>query len=433
MGDGGVACVPSQHIMEQFSISETFCVVRKNGKFNPKLLKFAERKLKMKLKRGESGKRGELEKSEFGSFAKSKSSGYDVENVQIKEVEEGELGSFKWPEGEVENGEFIPEKPRKFEIKSEIEKGEFVVDKWRKGDVEKGEFVPGRWRKGEMEKGEFSSDKYRKGGPWRKSEVVKDDSGYSKMRRYDSSKDNVWKSDPERTSPFAKYSGEKEFSRSGGQVIQRSSRWGTNQDRNPQISSKVVDEEGSLKNEYNNGKSHGREYSSGNRLKRHGAESDRSDSRHYGEFDDHIISKSRRISDDGNRSAYSEQYQRPSMERSYRSSFSSRNISSDRYSSRQYESSLSSRAGYDRHNSSPHHYERSPHERARQHDYRDRSPACRDKSPYDRSRYHDNRNQSPSYSERSQQDQGRDHACHLSPLLPPPHPSLSNFHPLHQL
>lgn len=164
MGDGGVACVPLQHIMEQFSIPETFCGGGKNGKFNPKLLKLAERNMKMKWKREDSTKRAEFGKSEFGSFAKCKSSGKDVENGQIKEdVEEGELASLKWSGEEVENGEFIPEKPRKLEIKSEIQQGESVVEKWQKDDLEKGEFVPGGWLKGNVEKGDLSSDRYRRG------------------------------------------------------------------------------------------------------------------------------------------------------------------------------------------------------------------------------------------------------------------------------
>lgn len=64
---------------------------------------------------------------------------------------------------EVENGEFIPEKPRKLEIKSEIQQEESVVEKWQKDDLEKGEFVPGGWLKGNVEKGDLSSERYRRG------------------------------------------------------------------------------------------------------------------------------------------------------------------------------------------------------------------------------------------------------------------------------
>ncbi|KAA8524558.1 hypothetical protein F0562_010981 [Nyssa sinensis] len=441
MGDGGVACVPSQHIMERFSISETFCGGNK-GKYNSKSLKFAERKMKMKMKvkREEFAKQAELGKSELGS-ERGKTS-REVENGELcldkepkEEVEEGELGQLKWPRGEVENGEFIPERPRKFKIKSEIEKGEFIVEKWRKGEVEKGEFVPGKWRKGEYSSGrprsddvsekcgrdraEFGSwrgskDEVEKGEfipkRWHKSEAVKDEYRYPKMRRDDPTKDKGRKCESEQTPPSGKYSSEKEVSRSENQHMKRFPRWEIGQERIPRVTSKVVGEEGSLKNGHSNGKNHGREYSYGNRLKRHGNDSDSSERKHYGEYGDYTSSKTRRLSDDGSRSAYLEHYSRRSVERSYRNS-SSKNVSSDRYSSRYYESSSSSRLAYDKHGSSPRHSERSPRDRARYSDHPDRSPVRRERSPYDRSRHYDHRNQSPSNSERSPQDRARYHDC----------------------
>uniref|UniRef100_A0A5B6ZPZ1 Putative histone-lysine N-methyltransferase ATXR3 n=1 Tax=Davidia involucrata TaxID=16924 RepID=A0A5B6ZPZ1_DAVIN len=432
MGDGGVACVPSQHIMERFSISETFCGGN-NGKFNSKSLKFAERKMKMKVRGEEFPKKTELGKSELVS-ERGKSS-REVENgefcmnkVPKEEVEEGELGSLKWPRGDVENGEFIPEKPRKLEIKSEIEKGEFVPGKWRKGDVEfssgrarsddvldkcrRGEpdrAEMGSWRgsKDEVEKGEFIPER------WHKSEAVKDEYRYPKMRRDDSNKDKGRKSEHQRTPPSGKYSCEKELNRSDNQHMKRFSRWEIGQERNPRISSKIVDEEGCMKNGHSNGKNHGREYSSGNRLKRHGNDSDSNERKHYGEYGDYTSSKSRRLSDDGSRYACSEHYSRRSAERSYRNSSLSRNTSSDKYSSRHYESSSSSRVAYDKHGNSPRHSERSPRDRARysdhHSDHRDRSPVRRERSPCDRSRHYDHRNQSPSNSERSPQDRARYH------------------------
>ncbi|KAA8526466.1 hypothetical protein F0562_008331 [Nyssa sinensis] len=430
MGDGGVACVPSQHIMERFSISETFCGGN-NGKFNSKSLKFAERKMKMKVSRDEFPKKTESGKSEFAS-ERGKSS-REVENGEIctdkvpkEEVEEGELGSLKWPRGEVENGEFISEKPRKLEIKSEIEKGDFVPGKWQKGDVHRGEFSSGRsryddvlekCRRGEPERAELgtwkgSKDEVEKGEfipeRWHKSEVVKNEYRYSRVCRDGSIKDKGRKCEREWTPPSGKYSCEKEFNRSENQHMKRFSRWEIGQERNPRISSKIVDEEGSLKNGHSNGKNHGREHSSGHRFKRHGNDSDNSERKHYGECGDYTSSKSRRLSDDGSRSAYSEHHSRHSVERSYRNS-SSRNISSDKYSSRHYESSSSSRVAYDKHGNSPHHSARSPRDRARYSDHRDRSPVRRERSPYDRSRHYDQRNQSPSSSERSPHDRAQYH------------------------
>ncbi|GFS31876.1 SET domain protein 2 [Actinidia rufa] len=441
MGDGGVACVSSQHVMEQFSISETFCG-GSNGKFNSKSLKVTARKMKMKFKRQEFSKKNESGKGKLGS-GRGKSNRLVgngelcVEKVVKREIEEGELGSLKWPRGEVENGEFIPEKARKFEIKSEIEKiekGEPPVDKWRKDELEKGEFVSGKSRKEYADRGEFSfrrsqidDDTCREREPekaefgswrgskaeiekgefiperWHKSEVVKDEYRYSKMRD-DSVKDKGWK-----CHPSGNYLVEKELSRSGNQHMKRSSRREAGQERIPRLGSKIVDEEGSFKTEHSNGKNHGREYSSRNRLKRHGNDADNFDRKHYGEFGDYTSSKSRRLSDDGSRSAYSEHYSHRSMERSYRNSSSSRNISSDRYSSRHQESSLSSRVAYDKHGTSPRHSEQSPRDRARYSNNRDHSPVHHERSPYDRSRRFDHRNRSPSYSERSPQDRGRYH------------------------
>ncbi|KAE9457787.1 hypothetical protein C3L33_10325, partial [Rhododendron williamsianum] len=423
MGDGGVACVPSQHVMERFSISETFCGgVNNNGgnKFNSKSLKVTERKMKMKVKRQVVSKKkresSSSSKGELGNTNKSNDR-EGLSNTEFKEeIEEGELGSLKLSRIEVENGEFVPEKPRKLELKSAIEKAGSPVERWgeREQQLERGEFVPGgKWRKDG--KGEFGSRRSRidnaiekKAELGRGGEVLK--LRYPKLRDNVASKDKGWKFDREWTPP-GKYGVEKEFGRNGGsQHFKRpSSRWEAGQDRNPRLFAKSLDEEVSFsKTEYSNGKNHGREFSSGNRLKRHGNDLDGSDRKHYGggEYGEYTSSKSRRISDDGNRSAYSEHYSRRSVERSYRNSSSTRNISSDRYSSRQYESSLPSRIAYEKHGSSPRHTERSPRDRARHSDHGDRSPVRRERSPYDRSRHYE-RNRSPSYSERSPYDRSR--------------------------
>lgn len=451
MGDGGVACVPSQHIMERFSIcggntngsntntttssklSSSSSSPKNLAKVNSKNMKKLKRE---KEKRGESGlKRSvniEKEVVVSNSYGNSNNSN-NSSDVNKDEVEEGELGTLP-----IENEEFNVEKPRKYEIRSEIEKGEIVGDKWKKeGEVERAEFLSGKWRKTdtadkngwssgswrtsgkeELEKGEFIPDR------WRRSEVVKDDYSYQRGRRYDSFKDRGWKN--ERTPPppsAGKYSGEKEPNRIGSHLTRRASRYESGIfERTQRISSKIVDEDGY---ELSNGKSHAREYSSGNRLKRQGADSDSTDRKFRVDSDDFTSSKSRKVSDDGTRSVYSSE----NHSRSYRNN-SSRNVSSDRYSSRHYDSS---RVVYEKYNSSPHQCERSPLERARYHDHRDWSPARHDRSPYDRnsrydhsrspydrnhhydrsrspyerSRHFDNRKRSPSYSEWSPQDQSR--------------------------
>ncbi|XP_027061687.2 histone-lysine N-methyltransferase ATXR3-like [Coffea arabica] len=466
MGDGGVACVPSQpHIMERFPIcggksngnstsgtttstssksklssSSTTTVVKVNGKTMKKVKKVIKRKRELGPKSSVNSEKEVVVSNSCNSNINGNNSS-NVVNSEVNnkdEVEEGELGTLP-----IENGKVIVERPttRKHEIRSEIEKGESVVDKWKKsGEVEKGEFLGGRWRKleeknepssgswrtsskEELEKGEFVPDR------WRKSEVVmKDDYSYSRTRRYDYAKDKGWKGEREWTPPplpsSGKYLNEKELSRSANQLTKRGSRYEDGIfDRTPRISSKVVDEDGY---ELSNGKSYAREYSSGNRLKRQGADIDSSDRKHRGDSDDYTSTRSRKLSDNGTRSMYSsEHHSRRSVDRQYRnSSSSSRNVLSDRYSSRHYESS---RAGYDKYNSSPHHFERSPHERARYHDHRDWSPAHRERSPYDHSRspydrsrqydhsrspydrshHYDRRKRSPSYSEWSPQNQAR--------------------------
>ncbi|KAG5242045.1 histone-lysine N-methyltransferase ATXR [Salix suchowensis] len=359
----------------------------------------------------EKGKEVAAEKKESG--LKSSSGSKTVENGDglgsgntklqsgsnnIKEeVEEGELGTLKWPpKGEIENGEFVPtpEKSRR----SEIERGEIGSEKWKKGDIEKGEIVSGnKWQKGEVvrdeiEKGEFIPDRWN----------GKDEYGYIRSRgRYDMSR--------ERTPPSGKYSSEdvyrrKELTRSGGSLHSKSSmRRDSGQERSTRISSKIVDEEGSYKSEYSNGKNHGREHSSGNRLKRHGTDSDSNERKLYG---DHASSKSRRLSEDGSRYPYSEHYSRHSVERFYKNSSSSRASLSDKYSSRHHEPALSSKVVYDRHA----HSDWSPLERPRYYDHRDRSPIRHEKSPYGRERTPYGPERSPHGRERS--PYGRERSPH---------------------
>ncbi|GMN58057.1 hypothetical protein TIFTF001_027145 [Ficus carica] len=444
MGDGGVACMSLQHnIMERFPISEKTVVFgggknANNGFGSKSSLKLADperKKKKMKARKEDTARNGEPERSELGLPRGGKSSSFkEVDNGDCEdkrdEIEEGELGTLKWPKGEVENGEFLPERYRR----SEIERGEIVDEKWRRSEVEAGEFFSGKWRRGEVEKGEIVSERSRKGdvefAPWRaprdeiergefipdrwqKSEVVRDDYGYGKMRRYDNT-GKGWKYERERTPLSGKYSNSnddvfrrKEFNRSGNQHGKGAPRWEFGQERNIRISSKIVDEEGLFKKEYSNGKNHGKEYSSGNRLKRYVIEPDMNERKHYGDYGDYAGSKSRRISDDSGRPAVAEHYSRHSVERSYRNSSSSRISSTDKYNARHYDSTLPTRAVYDRHGRSPVHSERSPRDRNRYYDHRDRSPVRRERSPYGRERSPYSRERSPYARERSPYDRSR--------------------------
>ncbi|KAM4103737.1 hypothetical protein ACJW30_06G100700 [Castanea mollissima] len=482
MGDGGVACMPlqqQQHHMERFPISEKtiYASGGKNGNnnsssnnnnnnngFNSKSIKYSDndRKKKMvKVKKEQlaknnnnnsnSNSNGEFEKIESG-LDRGRKSSREVENGEIcaeklqqkDEVEEGELGTLNGEyvlrRSEIEKGEIVSgsEKWRRSEV---VEKGEIGYGKWRKEEFEKGEIVRrgeaergefGLWRGGkdDIEKGEFIPDR------WHKGEAARDDYNYGKPRRYETGKDKGWKFELERTPPSGKYSGDdvirrKEVNRSGSQLTKSTPRWESGPERTMRISSKIVDEEGLYRNEYSNGKNHGRDYSSGNRLKRFGTDSDSGERKYYGDYGDYAASKSRRLTDDSNRAAHSEHYARRSMERSYRNPVSSSKIPpSDKYTSRHYDSSLSSRVVYDRHGRSPGHAERSPRDRARYYDHRDRSPLRRERSPhgrerspfarerspygrerspYDRNRHYDHRNRSPAYAERSPQDRARNH------------------------
>lgn len=463
MGDGGVACIPlqqqQQHIMETFPIpSEKMLCAAKNNGFNSKSsVKFsgAERKQKMKVKKEELVvKDVELGRTESGSDKPGKSSrevGHaenGADNAQKDEVEEGELGTLKWSRVEVENGEFVPEKSRRGGTensekwrKAEIEKGEHVRGKWRRGDIEKGEIVSEKSRKSEaenrsrrlakdeIERGEFIPDR------WEKGDTGKDDFRYSRTRRYESDKDRGWKSVREPTPPIVKYSTDdvtrrKELNRSGSQHSKSTSRWESGQDRGSRYSSKALNDELTHRTDYSDGKNFGKDYSSSNRLKRYSLESDNFERKHYGDYGDYAGSKSRRLSEDTNRAGHSDHYSSRPLERSCKNSSSSRVSSSDKFSSRHYESSsTSSREAYNRHGHSPGHSDRSPRDKARYYDHRDRSPAHRDrspyigekspygrdkspygrdKSPYDRSRQYDHRYRSP-HAERSPQDRAR---CH---------------------
>jgi len=326
-------------------------------------------------------------------------------------------------------------------------KGEIVSDKGWKGENEKGAY--GSWRGGvkgdDVEKGEFIPDR------WHRGDTGKDDYGYNKINRYESYRDKGWKTERDReydrdgwkteydheydcegwqterdregwktehdreydrecTSSSGRHASndfyrKKEFNRSGSQHVKSAPRWENGQERNIRISSKIVDEE---RNEYD-GRIHARDYSSGSRMKRHGNDSDGWERKQYG---DYAGFKSRRLSDDGSRQVYSEHHSRHSVERSYRNSSSKLPV--DKYSSRHHESSLPTRLDYDKRGCSPGFSERSPRDRARYYDNKDkdhaprRSPYGRDRSPYSREKSpYDKRGCSLGHSERSPRDRAR--------------------------
>lgn len=387
-------------------------------------------------------RRREIEKGEIVSEKLRKG---DMDKAE-DEIEKGEFVPDKWRRGEIEKGEFVIEKSRRAGLereeyshgriqRGEIEKGEFVPEKWRREEldksgigrgrreeeVEKGEFIPDRWRNGDVEKGEIVSDK------WRKGEAVKEEFSSGRGRRREVEKGEFipgkgWKDELDRTPKKETTTSVKFGDRSGSDQRRRSSRWESSNERDLKSSSRIVDGDlGLHKHEYSDGKNHGREHSFGTWPKRDVLESEGSNRKNHGDFGEYLGCKSRRISDDNNHSTYSDKLH-SSVERSYRNvSLSSKVSTSSRYASRLYESS-SRGGGSDRRGRSPYH-ERSPHDRVRYQNHRDRSPArpsYSDRSPHDRARYqnhrdrsparaghHDHRDRTPGQSERSPHDRGR--------------------------
>ncbi|CAH9076634.1 unnamed protein product [Cuscuta epithymum] len=429
MGNGGVACVSSQHIMERFST----CRSKINSKkFSSPSSTSSSKHVKANAKMKPKKENGDVELNEKSEIKEVESNNFDTVS---DEIEEGELGTLP-PEKDhhaLEN-QLVQ---RKYEIRSEVEKLEVVVDTWRGGgEGQKSEYSKGKWQKGvsrryavnknkngyELEKGEFLPD-----DKWRKSEArpAKDDHSHPRPHRGwkveldcttpPSTRDKGWRNDYEWTPQFSddKYSGEKEYinKSGGGQHGKRSSSFVKG--RNLRIGSKIASEEASFKNGINNGKNNAKEYSSGNHLKRHGTDSDSNDRKYKGEHDEFSSSKYRKVSDDGTRSTHTTEHSsRLSVDRSYRTASSGRSSVTERHSSRNQDSS---RAAREKNNGSPHHSERSPHSLILHLDYRDRSPARRDhlshhddhsRSPYGRSRHSDQRS-SPSYSGWPPQDQAR--------------------------
>ncbi|XVE49782.1 hypothetical protein DITRI_Ditri01bG0109500 [Diplodiscus trichospermus] len=440
MGDGGVACMPlqqhqhqHQHIMERFPVTEkTLCpnngLISKPVKLEDNAQQQQEQQQPQqqpprKKKKMVKVKKVVVVKKKVPAGAGAAAAALKSELVvKAKRIDKGEIACEKWRKGEVEKEEIVSEgkggvvRGENFSgQKAQVVNGEIVMGKWPKGEAGKGEMILEKGRKVEAEKGEVGScrgtkDDIEKGefipDRWHKGEVIKDEYSYSKSRKYELGKEKSWKYEMERIPPSGKSVDDiyhrKEFNRSGTQHCKSSSRWETSQERTSRISSKIVDEEGLYKSEYSNGKNHGREYpSSGSRLKRHGTDSDSSERKYYGDYGDYSNSKSRRLSEDFGRSSHPEYYSRHSVERFYKNSSSSRMSSLEKYSSRHHESSLSSRLLHDRHVRSPGYSERSPRDRIRNYDHRDRSPIRRDRSPYARVRSPHARERSPHARERS--------------------------------
>ncbi|KAI3862666.1 hypothetical protein MKX03_018079 [Papaver bracteatum] len=440
MGDGGVACVPSQHVMERFPNSDTYC--RGNGGFNSKSRTFPESSQAQRKQQQQNDRKVEVEKEEFGG---SESGGTttgefdsgigehekgeivsEISAQQEDEIEEGEL--------QIENGEFIPERERKKEV---VEKGEFVIQqgKWRRGDLDRAEFISDSFRRvgGETERrkfgmsiqrdefdkgGEYARDKWRRGGEFEKGEYIppnkwrKPDYEFSpgKGRRWEAdnkfAKEKGWKFDNERTPPSMKYSAE--YSRNENEWRNRSNRWDPSHDRDLKFGSRITDDElCPYKHSESDGKNHGKDYSSGSWMKRHGTESENSNRRYNADFSDYPNSKSRRISDDNNR-YFDNRHSHHPMDRSSRNSSASSRISSTNRSLARYNDSSSAFKGtYDRRGRSPEYLERGKYDRSRHYDYRDQSPPYSERSPHDRGRYYDHRSRSPPRLDRSPYDRSR--------------------------
>ncbi|KAG2239188.1 hypothetical protein Bca52824_090048 [Brassica carinata] len=352
------------------------------------------------------------------------------------EVEEGELGTLN-PLGVLENGEISPVKSLQ---RSEIEKGEISGETWKKDETTKGDYNNLQYNKWNVERRDLPADKYRKEerefrswrdtgdeiekgefipDRWHKMDTVKDDHSYNRSRRNGIDREKTWKYDydyeHERTPPGGKFANEDSYRR-------REFRSGN--DRATKISSKVVIEESLHKNEYNDPNNLGKEYSSTvNKLKRHGAEPDSFERQHfYADHGDYGSSKYRKLSDDCSRSLHPDHYSRNSVERDYRDSYSSKNSSLEKYPRKHLDSSFHARAFSDRHGHSPARSDLSPHDRSRYHGHRDRSSLHRERSPYARERSPYARERSPytfekpSHSrKRSPHDRSHHHDYRRSP------------------
>ncbi|KAJ4912312.1 Histone-lysine N-methyltransferase ATXR3 [Raphanus sativus] len=380
------------------------------------------------VQKKEQDKKSEVVQGKGGESSNKEENGGD--SGFKDEVEEGELGTLN-PDGVLENGEISPVKSLQ---RSEVEKGEISGETWKKDETTKGDYSNLQYNKWNVERRDLPADKYRKEerefrswrdpgdeiekgefipDRWHKMDTVKDDHSYNRSRRNGVDREKYdYDYEHERTPPGGRFANEDTYRR-------REFRSGN--DRATKISSKIVIEESLHKNEYNDPNNLGKEYSSTvNKLKRHGAEPDSFERKHfYADHGDYGSSKYRKLSDDSSRSLHPDHYSRNSVERDYRDSYSSKNSSLEKYPRKHQDSYFPARSVSDRHAHSPARSDLSPHDRSRYHGHRDRSSLHRERSPYarerspytfekpsharkksphDRSHHHDYR-RSPSYSE----------------------------------
>ncbi|KAF9589653.1 hypothetical protein IFM89_026787 [Coptis chinensis] len=385
MGDGGVACMPTQHVMERLPI----CSRGNNGYTTTSSNKFKNEK-KMVVVVDKEIKVEVVEEEE--------EEGEEEEGEEEEEVEEGEFGCVK------ENGEFVPEKYKK----REVEKGEFIPGKWRRGEVVRsefsgekrqkweGEFGIGRRLGSEVEKGEFVPH-----NKWRR-EVDKSDYGSPAGLRRGGQRGELEKGE---FVPHNKWRKEDEFVNEKGRDSRTSSELSRNSEWNKRYArwepAQNRDNKVGLRAAADDGKNYDKEYSSLSWQKqRHGTDSGNSGNngrRYTVDYAEHLNPKSRRIYEDDDRAGYlgDKHHSHASEERAYRTASSSARVSSSsRYSSsKHYDNSVPRRA-HDRLGPGPGYFERSPQDRARHHDHRDRSPFS-ERSPNDQARYYDYRNRSP--------------------------------------
>ncbi|XP_072970042.1 histone-lysine N-methyltransferase ATXR3 [Typha angustifolia] len=300
---------------------------------------------------------------------------------------------------ELEIGEFVPERHRRGKLEDgevherngELEKGEVVQKKWRKSEVEAGEFIPRRWRKDDVQKGDSAKSEF----------------GLSRRRNVELGKEE--KEREREHSPDVNHQ-RKDGGCNDNDYRKRSSsslNWDHTAREKEVKKCLQIPEEGlaEIKHESSNGKSGDREHNGGGWSKWPSAESKNSNHKHHAEPGDQLGSKSHRKSEESNRSTYPERSYKNASSSSTRASTTGRN-SSCRYQ----ESSLPSR-GSDRQGRRRGHTERSPHERERSHhhDHRDRSPCYIEWSPRDRTHHSNHRDRTPNHSGRSPCQRSRHH------------------------
>uniref|UniRef100_A0A7N0TFX8 SET domain-containing protein n=1 Tax=Kalanchoe fedtschenkoi TaxID=63787 RepID=A0A7N0TFX8_KALFE len=356
-----------------------------------------------------------------GKRMKAKVAGNDVSgcNHIDQDVENGEiLGDKLDGEEDFEEGELRISESKELDnedtviIRGDLEAGEIAQDKkpipepdhtWPKRGSGKDEIVKHSSRNKVQEVTKFR--------PWRgsrddieRSEYNLSRSGKVKKNDYNNGKEQLnpgWRGDHGLAMTSAEYTNEDCFRRSGyGQQCKLSAR--LDQAKDSKFSTKILHDETSSENEHNNDTG-GKEFSYTGQSKRHVSEPDNHDYRRRGESGDSLGNKSRKLDEDSLHSGHPDHYSRRFLGR--HSNGSSFKVSSERYSSRHFDSSRSSKGSFDRHGSSPgpptwsphgqptyrNHYDRSSGHRAR-------SPCdIRERSPYDRREklLYDTRERSP--------------------------------------